>query len=624
MTPGCGDDSVPTRPDTPETDPPPEGCAPPKRIVDGACFEPGVGDDGCPAGMVLDDVGVCMPPGMRADDCAEGFEHDGDVACEPILPADPCPKGLMALPGDEVCRPVMDCGDGTWGNIPVDAGTEYVDQSFEGTSDGSTSAPWKTISAAIAAADPGALVAIAAGSYVEEVIVADKPVRLYGVCPAEVEIVGSGMYVGGLTIMTGAGGTEVRGVAVRNANGGIAITDCQQVLLDRVWVHDTGANAGVLVDDAIGPAEATIVNSLIEDSTQLGVYVINGDAVIENTTVRGTVPFEESFGFGVYVIDGTTEAGSSSVQVRGSLLERNSGAGLYVTGSEATVEASVLRDTVAEAPGTAGRGYGLLVRSSEVTFEPAVVSVQSALIERNRELGVFVAGAELSLSATVVRDTWTNDGGEGGRGLNIQPEPNTFEGSLVTVSKSLFERNRGVGVFVGASLLNMDRSMVRDTLVNAGGRGHGIHTQGHEMSSTPTTFTGRGIVVERSVRLGVQVTNADADVTSMVVRDTFADSEDRFGDGVSVVHAVPEWGAATANLSTLLVEQSARAGISNFGGTISLDTSAIRCAAFELEGESLNEQPFTFDDLGGNGCGCPEADGECKVVSAGLEPPEAI
>jgi len=49
----------------------------------------------------------------------------------------------------------------------------------------------------------------------------------------------------------------------------------------------------------------------------------------------------------------------------------------------------------------------------------------------------------------------------------------------------------------------------------------------------------------------------------------------------------------------------------------------VQCASFDLEGEAQG-QAFTFEDRGGNRCGCPVADAECIAVSPGLEPPGAI
>ena len=94
---------------------------------------------------------------MPASSCAPGFEHDGEAACVPVLPADPCARGLMAVPGETTCRPVADCGSGDYGDIPVDGSTQHVDAAYAGgNSDGSAASPWTTISEAVAAAAPGA------------------------------------------------------------------------------------------------------------------------------------------------------------------------------------------------------------------------------------------------------------------------------------------------------------------------------------------------------------------------------------------------------------------------------------------------------------------------------------
>jgi hypothetical protein len=96
----------------------------------------------------------------------------------------------MALPGESACRPVKACAAGRWGDIERDAGTQHVDGSYAGNdSDGSEQRPWVTVADAIMAAPAGGLVAIAAGSYAENLELF-SPVRLYGVCPELVSIVG--------------------------------------------------------------------------------------------------------------------------------------------------------------------------------------------------------------------------------------------------------------------------------------------------------------------------------------------------------------------------------------------------------------------------------------------------
>jgi hypothetical protein len=195
--------------------PPAAECAAPNVLVDGACVPPDDAPGGCQPGTLTLDDGSCQPAGIPPDGCGEGFEHDGDVGCLPILPADPCPDGMMAIPGETTCREVMACGNGPWGELPVDGNTVYVDQSYPGTdSDGSEAKPWHTINDAYAAAAPGALIAVAEGRYVEDLSIRNKAVRLWGICPSKVEIAGTGLNPVTLLIQAPADGTEIGGIAI--------------------------------------------------------------------------------------------------------------------------------------------------------------------------------------------------------------------------------------------------------------------------------------------------------------------------------------------------------------------------------------------------------------------------
>ncbi|HZO12696.1 MAG TPA: hypothetical protein VFB62_05550, partial [Polyangiaceae bacterium] len=147
----------------------------------------------CADGELTLPDGRCIRPGIPPDGCAAGFVHDGDDGCEPILPEEPCAPGLIAVPGDPQCRPVMPCGEGRWGDIPLEATTQFVDARYAGgASDGSAERPWTTIGDAVAAAPENGLIAIGAGTYSEDVVVAYKTLRIWGVCPDQVEIVGMG------------------------------------------------------------------------------------------------------------------------------------------------------------------------------------------------------------------------------------------------------------------------------------------------------------------------------------------------------------------------------------------------------------------------------------------------
>jgi Protein of unknown function (DUF1565) len=182
-------------------------------LPDGSCQSTGLPPDmACPPGERALSDGSCQPAGVPPEACAAGrFDPDGRGGCAPILPIDACPLGQMAVPGERACREVSPCGEGPWGDIPVEATTELVDQGYAGSdSDGSRERPWKTVREGIQAASPGAIVAVAEGRYTEDVVVFDKPVRLWGRCPALTEVVGAGFQRSAITLASErASGSEV-------------------------------------------------------------------------------------------------------------------------------------------------------------------------------------------------------------------------------------------------------------------------------------------------------------------------------------------------------------------------------------------------------------------------------
>ena len=66
-----------------------------------------------------------------------------------------------------------------------------------------------------------------------------------------------------------------------------------------------------------------------------------------------------------------------------------------------------------------------------------------------------------------------------------------------------------------------------------------------------------------------------------------------------------------------------RAGVANFGAEVTLGTTVLSCNAFDLGGEEHIDEPFTYDNLGNNTCGCPAVEG-CTALSANLAPPEFV
>lgn len=126
------------------------------------------------------------------------------------------------------------------------------------------------------------------------------------------------------------------------------------------------------------------------------------------------------------------------------------------------------------------------------------------------------------------------------------------------------------------------------------------------------------VLLEDSQGAALATSSSQLEVDRSVVRTVRPDDNGFFGDGIVVVASSSP---AEADVRTVAVEDSARAGVGVFGARLSMAGSRIRCASFAIDGEPNGGADFVLHDGGDNLCGCPEALESCKVVSAGLAPP---
>jgi len=610
--------------------------------------------------MALPD-GTCFRPGIEPGACSEGFEHDGGWGCVPILPAEPCPPGLVAVPGDTQCRPVMPCGAGQWGTLPVDGTTQHVDGAYAGgDSNGSAARPWTTIGEAYAAAAPGALVAVAAGSYGEAVAIVGKPVRLWGVCPDRVAILGQGSDAVTLTVRSGADGTEIGGLSISGATHALVVTGAQNVLVDRVWVHDNGGR-GVNVESTLGPASVELRGSLIEQNHEYGVMVAGSTVTVDGSVVRTTQPGGggQTAGRGINIQLACTDTPSglqcdpfarSLATLRRSVVEDNHEYGLLVSGSDATVEATVVRRTL-PSPSDQMLGVGVSVQVSCVTTPTGqkcdLTTASSAaffgsLIEQNYEVGLLVMGSHARMDRSVVRATLPRAADqESGRGINVRApcyltdfgqQCDTSARSTFTLFRSLVEDNHKVGVYAAGADVTVDGSVIRATLPITTQQTFGRGMEAVASCTDPALVfpcldaerslaTIFGTLIEQNNEVGLGIIESDATVTATVVRAT-SNVANRYGDGVQVVGGGT--GPALATIDNVWIDGSARAGLASYGGSVAVSNTQITCAAFELEGGAYLGNDDSLVDHGGNRCGCPAADGNCTTSHSDLEAPDPI
>jgi hypothetical protein len=533
----------------------------------------------------------------------------------------------MAVPGETACREVAPCAPGTWGDIPVDGSTEYVDGAYGGAdSDGTAAHPWTAIQQGVDAAAPGAIVAIAEGSYNEEVVIQGKAVRLRGRCPKLVEVVGVARAIA-LSIESGASGADVRGVAVRGVEAvALAITGSENVVVDRVWIHDAGFR-GLVVQNGLGATSFELTHSLVEGNREFGVLVSGSAGAVEATVVRDTQPraSDQTSGVGIFVQDDPDSSERASATVRGSDVEGNRLAGVTVLGSDTTIETTIVRETQAQASDQQG-GAGVVIVDDQATGLRSTANVRDSVVERNRDIGIFVLGSDATIEATVVRETRPRASDQkSGAGIAIQDHPATGERATAIVRASVVEYNHEIGMVIGGSDATIEATVVRGTEPRASDqqRGSGIGVTDDAARGERASATVRASLVEGNRTSGVVIIASDATIDATVVRDTQAQASDgRFGDGVAVDSNGSQ--GASVTLTACLVAGSARAGVAAFGAPVALGQTRIECNTFHLAGEDELFASFSFDDIGGNACGCDGTEVVCQVASPGLEPPEPI
>lgn len=636
---------MPEPPDAPPIDSGPEGCAP------GELAE---GD-------------LCRAPGIAS--CPEGF--DGiDGGCVAVLPEGECPSGTMAVPGDAFCHEPSPCAEGTWGDIPVEAGTHYVDGSYAGTSTGAAAQPWRSIGAAVDAAPTGSMIAVAAGTYPESISLRNKSLRIWGKCASMVHV-GS---ASGTTILieNDAHGSEIHTVGI-GGSFGVANGGSQNVLIDRAWIHDT-ASRGVLTENSLGDASTIIVGSLIERATEVGISGFGGILFVEDTVVRAT-RLDSGSGRGISVRAG------SDLTLMNSVIEQNHDLGVLVSGSVGHVERTLIRDTQ---PNAGLSGGGLAFQPDSATLIPASGTVDGVVVERNQTYGVLVHGSLVALSRLTVRDTYPQQlDGSVGIGVQIQADDVTGAPADVTLEQLLSERNHYGGLAVSGAHIEASRVLVRDLFPEPASGEHGRGVLAFWDRTTHQGVTGRfrGVRIERAVEAGffaqgVDITLEDivvsgtyprpdgeigrgicfqseneaigsnawitrawleqnhdaglffegttAVVDRITVRDTASTvAADKFGDAIQILSEVG-LPLASATITNAHIEGSHRAGVAAYGAAVSLESSALECNPIDLNGQKIAEQPFDFRDAGDNRCACGDEVRACRVLSNELEPPSPL
>ncbi|MEJ7729068.1 MAG: hypothetical protein WKG00_07630 [Polyangiaceae bacterium] len=329
--------------------------------------------EACPAGTrpSLGDRD-CVPTGWTSG-CPEGFELDtSGWGCHAVLPAEACDTGLERI-GSTACEPVA-CADA----FPPPGATLFVDASLPPEDIDATH--FASLTAALAAAEDGDVIAVEAGTYVEGVHVLAS-VEVVGRCASQVRVESPGGGLAGFDVEN-AGAVRLSGMTISGHLGGVL-----------------GLGSEVTVEDVA-----------LQGNRAGGVVALSGSMHLLRSRIVGTVPEGGTQGMGLLA------QGGAQVDVDSSALVGNHVAGAVSVerGTRVTVSRSVVRDTVLAA-GTERQLAGGLI-----ALEDALVEVRESALLSNVRAHVSVDGATATLADSVLQAATPDATAFGGHGVEVQ------------------------------------------------------------------------------------------------------------------------------------------------------------------------------------------------------------
>ena len=341
---------------------------------------------------------------------------------------------------------------------------------------------FKTIGAAVAAATPGAVIAVDSGTYTESVQIAHS-VSIIGKCAANV-------------IIDGGASAIVQGIAVNGAN---------PVSVSGVTIH------GMFIGISVEPqGELTLTHSILDNNYGVGISMEQGSATatLDDVVVRNTQGQDEP-GFGI------NEQASSTLKISNTEVTGNHDTAIRVsTSSKLTVTSSVISRTTPY-PGYA-YGRGLTVQGG------GTADVSTTAFIANQENAIVISGATATFSQIVVRDT-VMQGGAFGRAID------SFDNGNFTLDSSTITDNNDASVIVTNATATITKSVVQGTKLNASGTfGRGVAVQ----EASQVTISGCALLQNHESGVAAISASTTLSVTRSFVQGTMFEGNQTTAYGI--------------------------------------------------------------------------------------------
>jgi hypothetical protein len=340
---------------------------------------------------------------------------------------------------------------------------------------------------------------------------------------------------------------------------------------------------------------------VLDQNRAAAVLGFQAKVSVERTVIRNTQPQESdnTGGFGILLLKDSGERGSLSLS--NSLLDENSDSGILALGSDAVVQGSIIRDTQ---PMATDQTLGSGITVGDDAGDSGTLSLSDSLLDHNRLMGLFLFGSSGTVQRTVVRSTQPQvSDNTSGRGIEVESS-NNVRGSL-TLTDSIVEQNHEAGVFVAASDATLERCVLRGTTSQVSDQtgGSGLVVQ-DDMGSRSTASLDQSIIID-SVDVGLASLGSDLTVKRTVIENTAGRASDHeFGDALLAIES-------QVSIETSILRHSARASVSNFGSQVSILQLAVLCSPI------LFDEEIQYTDVDGVVTQLPDPNYTQSAVACG-------
>ncbi|MDF1562488.1 MAG: hypothetical protein P1V51_05565 [Deltaproteobacteria bacterium] len=570
----------------PGTDDP--GCPDNQVYLEGECRSLGWTD--CPAGFeAVARGGGCQPilppgdcpPGTMAAvgqagcvaighlDCGAGFAPSPDhPGCAPVIPETACAGATLTLLGETTCQPLGDCA----APFPPSGATRFVDASYTAAEVDATH--HTSLSAALAAAAPGELIAVESGTYAGN-IEPGRAVTVVGRCAEEVRIEAQGLRRPGV-YSVGVAGVVVKGVTLAGHFQGVRAQEGGTIEIEDVLV-ESPSFAGVIawLPGSSVTGQRVVVRDVRADGGSFG-WSVNADEGASITLSEAELTRSHEAG----AIATSSASGQSSLALSRTVIRSTNlpgaslaglGAGVFWGGS-LTLDTVAILDTRRTGVAAMGRNArleatGLFVghvigdQSGEAASaidvsDRASARLQQVTVRDAEEVGLFAVGPGVVvdlLDATIVEGVAPADAARTAAAVALEL------GGTVTLARTALHGNThyGLAAFDPGSKIVAAQVAVTDTRSSGGILGRGVNLEaGAAIELRGVSLernTDEAIFVHGQVRTGERSTLTASD---LVVKDTRARDTGLGGEALRVENgglAVLERAALLGSRDTAVV-----------------------------------------------------------------------